>query len=142
MHTLSPFSADAQPSWVEISANAECDTSSGEVYLQQSPGKVSTLDACQTSCQNSAKCRSITYFRTGWCSHYSTACTKVKSKSKTIAMRLTAAPATTAAPKTTHTATSMCPHGMLCTLMGTMFIDFTYLHFCRSGPDGAYYGRL
>ena len=104
MHMLSPTSTDVQRSWVEVGGNAECDTRSGEVYLKQSPGKVSSLEACQKSCQNAAGCQSITYFRSGWCSHYSTACTKVKRKPGAIAMRLTAA------PKTTRTTPSLCPH--------------------------------
>merc|ERR1711939_978230 len=55
----------------------------------QSPGKGSNLEDCKTSCQNNADCKSITLFKSGWCSHYSTPCTNTKKKGKAvIAMRL------------------------------------------------------
>ena len=71
-------------------ASAECDNRAGEVYLRNSPGKLSSLDLCKKSCQDAAGCRSITYFKSGWCSHYSTSCVTSKWKSKATALRLIA----------------------------------------------------
>ena len=77
-----------QSLWLEVSSNAECDAAAGEVYRSQSPGKVSDIAACQKSCENDAGCKSITFFNSGWCSHFSTECTKTKSTNKAISMRL------------------------------------------------------
>merc|ERR1719181_2499664 len=38
--------------------------------------------------EDDAECRSITYFESGWCSHFSTECTKRKLASDAIAMGL------------------------------------------------------
>ena len=70
--------ADAESSWRKVGANTVCDTSAGEVYLKSSPGKLPNLEACKKSCQDDAGCKSITYFKSGWCSHFSTPCTKGK----------------------------------------------------------------
>ena len=76
-------------SWREVGANAECDTGAGEVYRKDSPGKGSSLAQCKDSCAEAPGCRSITYFgASGWCSHFSTACTKTKSKRKAMSLRL------------------------------------------------------
>ena len=76
--------------WVQVRTNAVCDPSAGEVYRQQSPGKLSNLDDCKTSCENDNGCKSITFFKSGWCSHYSTACANVKNTNKAVsAWRLT-----------------------------------------------------
>ena len=75
--------------WVTVGVNAVCDTSAGEVYRKESsPGQLSNLEACKTSCEGDTKCRSISYFTSGWCSHYSTACTK-RRKGKATALTLT-----------------------------------------------------
>ena len=55
-----------------------CDIIAGEVYRSQSSGKVSDLAACKKSCEDDAGCKSITYFESGWCSHFSTGCMKRK----------------------------------------------------------------
>ena len=77
-----------QRTFVSAGSNAECDIHAGEVYLTQSPGKGLTLDQCKTACQDNADCQSITYYKTGWCSHYSTSCTNTKQKNKAFALRL------------------------------------------------------
>ena len=75
----------SNPIWATVGVNAVCDTSAGEVYLQESPGKLPNIDACKKSCEGNEKCRSISYFKSGWCSHYSTACTKTrKGKATTL----------------------------------------------------------
>merc|ERR1712037_594803 len=83
-----PTTTGAQRAWVEAGANTECDAGAGEVYRSQSPGKVSGIAACKKSCENDPGCKSITFFNSGWCSHYSTGCTKTKTTNKAIAMRL------------------------------------------------------
>ena len=91
--------------WEEVAASAMCDHTKGEVYRQESPGKVSSLAACQHSCEADTGCRSITYFtRSGGCSHFSTACTATKKNNNAIAMRLKEVPrATTVAQEiSTH----------------------------------------
>merc|ERR1719213_738515 len=88
----------ARPTWANVGSNIQCDAGAGEVYRSQSPGKVPDLAACQKSCENDAGCKSITFFNSGWCSHFSTGCTKTKSASKAISMRLSGAQQTTAAP--------------------------------------------
>ena len=85
--TLTDCAGD-QRTWVEAGSNAQCDAGAGEVYRSQSPGKVSDIDACKKSCEDDPKCKSITFFNSGWCSHFSTDCKKTKWASKAIAMRL------------------------------------------------------
>merc|ERR1712224_434718 len=48
------------------------------------------LEQCKKSCQDAAACQSITYFSSGWCSHFSTSCTKTKKNNKAVAFRLSA----------------------------------------------------
>ena len=60
--------------WVAIGANTACDQLAGEIYRYQSSGRVANVEACQQSCEAEAECQSITYYNSGWCSHYSTAC--------------------------------------------------------------------
>jgi hypothetical protein len=69
--------------------NAECDASKGEVYLGQSSGKQAGLAACKKSCEDASKCKSVTFFRSGWCSHYSTCCKnrKVTEQADALQMR-------------------------------------------------------
>ena len=80
--------AGSQRAWVEVGSNTECDVGAGEVYRSQSSGKVSDIAACKKSCEAHAQCKSITFFNSGWCSHFSTECTKTKSADKAIAMRV------------------------------------------------------
>merc|ERR1712222_244816 len=89
--TLNPptTTGGAQRVWQSVGSNAECDTSAGETYVKQSSGKFSDLEACQASCQNAAGCASITFYKSGWCSHYSTPCTESTRKRSAVgAMRL------------------------------------------------------
>jgi len=72
--------------WVNLPFNTECDAGSGEVYLSQSSSKVSDLEACKKSCEDAAKCKSMTFYSGNWCSHFSTACTKTKTSDKAISM--------------------------------------------------------
>merc|ERR1712032_1686421 len=72
--------------WVIVGSNIECDEGAGEVYRRNSPGKVETLEQCQKSCEDQAACKSITYFNSGWCSHFSTSCSNFKRKGKAVSM--------------------------------------------------------
>jgi len=90
--------------WTKVGSNAQCDAGAGEVYRSQSPGKVSDLATCQKSCEDDSGCKSITFFNSGWCSHFSTECTKTKVTSKAVSMRLSGAQLTTAASSTTSAA--------------------------------------
>merc|ERR1719271_1697684 len=64
--------------WVDLGSRIQCDTSNGEVFLQTSPGRGPSLEQCRQLCQDDAACQSITYFKNGYCSHYSTPCTNTK----------------------------------------------------------------
>ena len=93
--------------WSKAISRAECDTSAGEVYMKGSPGKVSSLDKCKKSCKATRGCRSITFFKSGYCSLYSTPCTGTKRNNKAEALlsliKQTDTTATT--PKTTPAST-------------------------------------
>ena len=78
----------SQRTWEEIGSNTECDTTAGEDYRDQSPGKVANLAECKKSCEDDAGCQSITLFKSGWCSHFSTGCTNTKVLGKAVSMRL------------------------------------------------------
>ena len=65
---------ETQSKWIEVGSKWECYTP--EAYLDSSRGKVPTLDQCKQSCVESTGCKSITYFTSKWCSHYSGLCTK------------------------------------------------------------------
>ena len=86
--------------WREVGygGSTACDSSAGEVYLLSSPGKGLSLDRCKKACEDTAGCQSITYFKTGWCSHYSTPCTKTTRINKAVAYRFSADPAPTPNP--------------------------------------------
>ena len=96
MHSTAP-----KRTWREVGSKQICDVSAGEVYLSKSPGKVSNLEECKKSCEHASGCQSITYFKSGWCSHFGTACTKTKKNSKVvIALRLSTG-TSTSKPKVT-----------------------------------------
>ena len=63
----------------------ECHGYDGEVYLESSRGKVPTLSECKQSCVSAQGCSSISYFKSGWCSHWSTPCKKTKWNKKVVA---------------------------------------------------------
>ena len=81
-------STGANQTWAAVGFQTECDTSAGEVFQQSSSGKVSSLEACKQSCLDAAGCKSITFYDKAWCNHYSTSCTKAKTRNKAIALRL------------------------------------------------------
>ena len=81
-------STDSKHTWVTHSPNTECNAGDGEVYRTQSPGLLANIAECKKSCEDVAACKSITFFESGWCSHFSTGCTKTKPASKAISMRL------------------------------------------------------
>ena len=74
--------------WEAIGSKSECNMGAGEVYRQESPGKLSSPAECKLSCLDAAGCASITFFNDGWCSHYSTLCTRFKSSNNAVALRL------------------------------------------------------
>merc|ERR1711939_1028316 len=81
--------------WREVGSKQICDVSAGETYPSNSPGKVSNLEECKKSCGDASGCQSITYFKSGWCSHFGTACAKTKKNNKVvIALRLSTATST------------------------------------------------
>merc|ERR1712032_626408 len=58
---------------VTISGKA-CDAVKSE-YLSSGSGVLDNLAACSRSCQNSAQCKSITFYSSSkWCSHFSKTC--------------------------------------------------------------------
>ena len=86
---LTPLTdAKATRNWVTVGSSLSCDTSAGEIYRNQSPGKLPSLEACKKSCEDDAGCRSISYMKTGWCSHFSTRCIKTTFANKAVALRL------------------------------------------------------
>merc|ERR1712032_855150 len=92
--------------WAGRSVNTACDAGSGEKFLSTSSKRMSNEEACKKSCEGAAACKSITFYSSGWCSHFSTECTKTKAGSNAISIRLRragipATPATTAGRKFT-----------------------------------------
>merc|ERR1712032_57752 len=63
-----------------------CDTAKSG-YLNNSPGTLDNLAACTQSCQSSAQCKSITFWPTKWCSHFSTTCDNLVTLSGATAVR-------------------------------------------------------
>lgn len=60
-----------------------CNPSSNK-RTADSPGYVASLEVCTALCAAHEDCKSITYFSSHWCIHYSTSCTNVvTSKSAT-----------------------------------------------------------
>jgi len=95
-----PSAQAAKFKWVDRFANTACGAS--EIYLGASSKHVSNIDACKKSCEDAAACTSITFYSSGWCSHFSTECTKGNDipYSNAISIRLSRA-ATTASPART-----------------------------------------
>merc|ERR1719198_2763947 len=90
----------AKKQWTEIGANLECDGYDGEVYLESSQGKVPTLAECKESCESAKECTSISYFKSGWCSHWSTPCKKTRfNKKVAVSLKFTVVPDTVTIPK-------------------------------------------
>ena len=70
--------AIAVPKGAQCPSHSECDVTQGEVYIGSSSKKVADYDTCKKSCMDDAVCQSITYYVDGWCSHFSTPCTKTR----------------------------------------------------------------
>ena len=87
--------------WRSFGANTECDAGAGEKYRGQSSGKQSSLALCKQSCQNEDACKSITYYSSGWCSHFSTDCSNTKTSSGAVAMQKLLGAAGTTPARTT-----------------------------------------
>merc|ERR1712046_122223 len=68
-------------------ADTACDQGAGEEYYAQSSGVQASLDLCKKSCQDVAACKAITYYSSGWCSHYSTDCSNTKAEGGAVAMQ-------------------------------------------------------
>ena len=90
-HHPSLRNAHTGAKWTAVKLNKSCDATAGEVYLRSTSSKSPSLEACQTSCEKSPDCRSITYFDGGWCSHYSSGCTNTQT-AKATTMSLASAP--------------------------------------------------
>ena len=73
--------------WVKVGLKTQCDVANGEKRMVRPSGKSSSLKQCKKSCQNAAGCKSITFFNSGWCSHFSTLCTKTKWNDKAVSHR-------------------------------------------------------
>merc|ERR1712226_898691 len=71
--------------WTQVGTQVECDAAKGELYLKNSSGKVSSIEQCRKSCEDSAGCKSITYFKSGFCGHFSTMCTNVVDRGNVVA---------------------------------------------------------
>merc|ERR1719174_1247112 len=76
--------------WGQGSANVRCNQAAGEVRLPKSSVMTSSLEKCKKSCEDTAGCRSITYFKTNWCTHFSTPCTNTKGSGMAVVERLVA----------------------------------------------------
>ena len=76
--------------WGNVLLAVQCDRRAGEVVLKKSWKKVSTIDQCKKSCEDTTGCQSITLFEDGWCAHFSTPCTRTKRSKKTVAVQLLA----------------------------------------------------
>ena len=79
---------DVKKIWRSRGPKTACDTDAGEVYMQDSPGTVGSLEQCKMFCEHVTECRSITYYDSGWCSHYSTPCTSTTMSRKAKAFQL------------------------------------------------------
>ena len=80
---------EAPRTWREVGSRVQCDTSNGEVFMFSSPSEaVPNLDECKQLCEDTEGCQSITYFKSGWCSHFSTPCTNTKKNNKAVAFQL------------------------------------------------------
>merc|ERR1711934_234824 len=72
-------------------------------YLNSSSGLLANLAACSQSCQNSAECKSVTFYASKWRSHFSTTCDNLVTLSGSTAVRFLpggeTTPAATTAPR-------------------------------------------
>merc|ERR1712032_1506285 len=83
----------------------QCDFRNGEVFLPGSSRIVGSLKECLLACEAAAGCRSVIFFyKTGYCSHVSTACEKTEQTADAISFTK---PAITTTVATTTTTTSI-----------------------------------
>ena len=80
--------AGKQLTWAAIMKNTACNARAGEKYLSASSKQVSNEEACKQSCEDVTACRSITFFKSGWCSHFSTECKERKVDNNAISVLL------------------------------------------------------
>ena len=57
-------------------SDAVCDVSNREIWVEEP--KVADFEACIRSCHASSKCKSISFYTHGGCSHFSTMCKNTK----------------------------------------------------------------
>lgn len=89
--------------WQQVDSNGQCDEDDGEVYLKTSPRKVASLEKCKKTCEDCDQCKSITFFKSKFCSHFSTECKKIKRRGRAKSMRLVPRSSIrTRAPKSVH----------------------------------------
>ena len=93
--------------WEDVSFNYVCDTSAGEIYIKQSPGKLKKLEACQRACENHAECQSFTYYQSRWCSLFKTPCDVTTWKGGARSMRFV-----NVASRTTQASTLLVLHAL------------------------------
>merc|ERR1719482_850054 len=51
----------------------ECDITNGEIFMPSSK-QASNIEQCLSSCETAPACRSVTYYASGYCSHFITRC--------------------------------------------------------------------
>ena len=95
--------AGKQFTWEAILKNTACNARAGEKYLSASSKQVSDEKACKQSCENVTACKSITFYSSGWCSHFSTECKATEADSNAISIQLSRK-STKGRPATTTTA--------------------------------------
>ena len=81
-------SAALTDAWVQLGPNSACDSTAGEV---SAGGTRLTLEQCQKACEDNTECNSITYFKNGWCSFFSTSCVALVSFNNAVSYRLSTA---------------------------------------------------
>ena len=74
--------------WGQSNKNVKCNQGAGEVPLRESSVRTSSLEECKVSCEYAVGCQSVTYFKTGFCAHFSTPCTNTKKSGKAVVERL------------------------------------------------------
>ena len=79
--------AGSRRTWMDVGSKTACDTDAGEVFMPSSR-EVASLEECKKSCEGVAGCQSITYFKSRWCSHFSTPCSNTKRHNKAASHRL------------------------------------------------------
>ena len=104
--------------WVQLGSNTMCDAGAGEKYMPKTSQSASSIEACEKFCQDDSECKSITFYNSGWCSHFSTECTNTKYSWKAISKRRSSPTTTPASPcimkilrTHAHYISELCWHG-------------------------------